>query len=332
MRYIGSKATTLDALYKLVSRRCQNGTFCDAFGGIGTVGSFFKSKGYEVTTGDILTAAHYFQISKIVLRKIPAFSRLRASLGIPSATSIEEYLNNLSPQNGWLTRRYAIKRKFFSTHNAKILDACWSEISTWNHRRLITKNEKALLLASLIDSADRIANTAGTYYAYLKNPSRKSKRNFSFKLLKPIESQFRCHSRKTTAENLVRSKHFNILYLDPPYNERSYSQYYHLPETLALMDKQKVHGKSGISNRYPIQSEFNKSVKAANALEVLLSHASFDNLFFHYTDDGLIPPEKIRKILSSHGKIRKYTLASSGYTTTSKARSCKHVVYVVSNA
>ena len=63
MRYLGSKTLLLDKIYEIVKDYSNDGIFCDPFGGIGTVGSYMKKKGYQVITGDILQFAHFFQVA-----------------------------------------------------------------------------------------------------------------------------------------------------------------------------------------------------------------------------------------------------------------------------
>ena len=46
MRYLGSKTLLLDKIYEIVKDYSNDGIFCDPFGGIGTVGSYMKKKGY----------------------------------------------------------------------------------------------------------------------------------------------------------------------------------------------------------------------------------------------------------------------------------------------
>ena len=77
MRYIGSKTSTVEKIHEIVSRRFETGTFCDPFGGIGIVSSFFKEQGYKVVTGDVLQFAHYFQIAKLSSNRRPSFNKLK---------------------------------------------------------------------------------------------------------------------------------------------------------------------------------------------------------------------------------------------------------------
>jgi adenine-specific DNA-methyltransferase len=80
---------------------------------------------------------------------------------------------------------------------------------------------------------DSVANTAGTYYAYIKTMSRKATKPFIFHLIAPTQGNLFCNSLLCDANLLVKELSSDILYLDPPYNERNYQRYYHLPENIA---------------------------------------------------------------------------------------------------
>ncbi len=52
--------------------------------------------------------------------------------------------------------------------NARRIEVCRQLIDEWIEAEEITDTESSSLIASLINSFDTVANTAGTYYAYLK--------------------------------------------------------------------------------------------------------------------------------------------------------------------
>ena len=189
-----------------------------------------------------------------------------------------------------------------------------------------------MLLASLINSMDRVANTAGTYYAFLKKWHRKALKDFRFELILPVASKGQGYCFRKSADTLVKGRHFDILYLDPPYNQRSYAHYYHLPETIALEKTPRVYGMSGIPGDILSKSRFNRPKEAKYALIELLNSASFDFLVFHYADNGIITPQEVRDILSSYGKIEDFLVESKGYTTQQKTRKVKHHLYLVRHA
>jgi adenine-specific DNA-methyltransferase len=331
MRYFGSKVSTVADVYSLISQRVPSGTLCDPFGGIATVGSYFKARGYRVWTGDILTAAHYFQIARVELSRTPSFRKLREALNLKSRIDVIDLLNREKPKDGWFTREFSEKRLFFTRDNARRIDACRLRISQWSRFRLISRNEKAILLASLINSMDRVANTAGTYYAYLKSWHRKAMLPFRFELLPCTYGDPNCHCFLGEARDLVAQRAFDILYLDLPYNERCYTKYYHLPETLALEETPKANGMSGIPDNPRVISDFNKQDKAKTALEELLEKTTFQLLAFQYSDNGLIEPHQLRRVFREYGRIEEFVINSKGYTTATTSRTVEHRLYLVNH-
>jgi adenine-specific DNA-methyltransferase len=242
------------------------------------------------------------------------------------------FLNEERPRSDWLSREYCQKRQFFTRRNAEKIDACRARIREWTEAGLITRRETAILLASLINSIDKVANTAGTYYAFLKGWDRKALRPFKFELIPFTRGNSDCHCFLEDAKDLVSRRHFDLLYLDPPHNERHYDRYYHLPETLALQETPKLKGRSGIPSRHTLCSEFTHREGASSALESLISKASFRVLLFHYSDNGLIQRRRVQEILATYGKVKEYLIDGLGYTTTRFKRKVTHRLYVVKRA
>ena len=329
MRYFGSKASTVESLYELISARVSSGTFCDPFGGIGVVGSHFKSKGYSVWTGDILAVAHCFQVARVALDRRPQFRKLRTALGFDSPSETVELLRHAGATSGWLTREFSENRKFFTRPNAMRIDACRTLIGRWCRNGWLTPNERALLLASLINSMDKVANTAGTYYAYLKQWHRKALLPFRFDLIPYTKGRTDCRCFLLDAGELVSKSFFDILYLDPPYNERSYASYYHLPESMARGQTPRAKGRFGVPHRIRSSSNFNRPTQAQDELRALLEKASFRLLAFHYSDDGLIRPSQLKAVFRDYGRVEEFVLDSRGYTTRRTPRNIEHRLYLV---
>ena len=333
MRYFGSKASSAPRILEIVRREHPRGSLCDPFGGVGTVGSLFKNHGYAVTTGDHLLHAHYSQIARVQQDGTPSFGRLGEALGLHTANAVVEDLNRrTSPTSSWFVRQYAIERGFFTVQNACRIAGCHTTIHRWRRKGLLSENEGAVLLASLVDSMDRVANTAGTYYAYLKTWYRKALYPFRFRLILPTAGSSRCRSLLAEASKVVSGNHFDVLYLDPPHNTRRYSGYYHLPETLCRGGLPRVHGRAGIPDTPGVMSDYNNPRRALNALTGLLQVASFRLLILHYSDDGLIPPSRLRRLLSGLGRVTETVLSAPGYTSTSRTRHVEQRLYSVTHA
>ena len=332
MRYFGSKISAIDRIFKLVSDEVPGGSFCDPFGGIGSVSSKFLSNGYDVWSGDILLFPHYFQIARLRSNKSNFLGRLLNKLDFENKSELEEYINCTPSKHGWFVREYSEKRLFFTRYNATKIQAVRRLIHKWNCEGLLDYDEYATLLASLINSFDKVANTAGTYYAFLKNFYRKSNKSFSFEIIDSASKQNVGNCHLGPAIDLVKKRSFDILYLDPPYNQRSYPHYYHLPQSVAMGTTPKVFGMSGIPKGIKNQSGFNFPGSAKNHLISLLDAANFNLLVFHYADDGIIPEDDLRNIFSQYGQIQDYYIDSRGYITKSAVRNVTHHLYCIRHA
>ena len=329
MRYFGSKVSVVEDVFSLTSERIPHGFLCDPFGGVGTVGSYFKNKNYKVYSGDHLAFAHFFQINKIAQNGHPKFETLCNELKIENYQDVISLLNGLKGRDGWLVENFVNQRKFFTLQNGRKIEACWKMIKTWNENGWLSYEENAILIASLINSMDKVSNTAGTYYAYLKNWYRKALRPFNFDLLDYTDGNPDCRCFLCDATSLVEQHKYDILYLDPPYNERSYASYYHLPETIALDENPEVRGKAGIPCAQRPHSSFNRRKEALSALENLLEVANFRLLVFHYSNEGIIPRNSLLKLLMEFGDVEEHILDAKGYVNKSKPRTIQHNLYLV---
>lgn len=329
MRYLGSKTLLLDDIANIVQDYTKEGTFCDPFGGIGTVGKFMKEKGYQVITGDILYFAHCFQISLIENNEDVALDGLKNKFFGTNDIDVEQYLNSLAFKDGWLVEEYARKRKFFTEENAMKIQACIDCIYQWKENDMLNGNEYEILIASLIQSFDKVANTAGTYYAYLKKIYRKAKNIFYYELLKPIKSEKKCKAYLEDANQLVKKHECDVLYLDPPYNERNYERYYHLPENVANATIPVPYGKSGVYATGNGSSLYNKKLQATIAFDNLIDNSRAGCIIFHYTDIGLININDARDILRKKGNVQEFYFDCKGYSTVSNAEKCKHHILKV---
>jgi adenine-specific DNA-methyltransferase len=163
-------------------------------------------------------------------------------------------------------------------------------------------------LASLLESADKLANTASVYGAYLKHLKRSAQKEL---ILEPAEFDVNDNAHEVFNENsntLIRKIEGDILYLDPPYNARQYGANYHLLNTIATYDHFVPNGKTGL-RKYQ-KSDWCSRSKVEHAFDDLLKNAKFKYIFLSYNNEGLMPMETIKKIMSKYGR---YDLASTDY-------------------
>ena len=78
MNYIGSKLSLLkfleESINKVVDKNCR--IFCDLFAGTGTVGSYFKKRGYKIIANDIQYYSYVLNRHYIGNHKELSFSEL----------------------------------------------------------------------------------------------------------------------------------------------------------------------------------------------------------------------------------------------------------------
>jgi adenine-specific DNA-methyltransferase len=316
MRYIGSKVAMLPTIARIVGKRAPEAhTLCDPFAGTCTVSRLFKRKGFGIVTGDMLNLSYAFQVAHIHYNRVPSFQRLRCSgelICLPKQNGVDavlERLNHVAPKYGYLTKNYSTigntRRKFFSKENASRLDGMRDQIESWYSSGLLSDRERLYLVAVTIDGADKVANTAGTYYAYLKKLSRRARKGVQLTPIIPSANGYSNKCNLGDARSVVQSHQADVLYLDPPYNERDYGSYYHLPETLALWDKLQPRGRSGVpSTPRQAVSDFSRSAKCSDALASILAQSSSRYILLHYARDGLIPHISIMQMLKGIGRAR----------------------------
>jgi len=333
MRYLGSKTSTAAAVEQIAGMLVRvtetPRTFCDPFGGIGAMAAKFKSRGWKVTIGDHLKFPHYYQSARIGTSSIPQFRKLKEKRSISAPESVLNTLNSIRPCAGWVTNKYSLERKFFSPANAEKIDAIRLQLDRWRDERKITESDYKFLIASMIDSADRVANTAGTYYAYLKQFTRRAAQDFKFCFINPVHG-IRGKCIHSDAENTVASGEFDVVYLDPPYSARAYDAYYHLPQSMVLGNADGSRGMAGIPQRPLTRSEFESPRTAEQAFLRLIGKIKAKILLVQYSNNGLLGVDYIRQELASRGYLQEYEIESLGYTTSNGSRKQSHSLFVLS--
>lgn len=205
-----------------------------------------------------------------------------------------------------------------------------AEMARWDAGRLLAPGEADYLLTALIIGADAVANTAGTYYAYLKSWDRKARRPITLKPLALTDNGQDNSCHLADARELAATVNTDLLYLDPPYNARDYAGYYHLPETLARGDDPEPTGRSGIPReRRVIRSDFCRPTMASTAFRRLIDASVAPRILMHYAVDGLISHEEIMDTLSAIGPTQQHDLVVRSYATdqTAAAKRSTHRIY-----
>ena len=304
MNYIGSKYKLSDfikqSVYSVVGANLSEKVFCDLFAGTGIVGRNFKIEVKQVISNDI--EYYSFVLNRNYIENHTPFEYQHL---------IDE-LNELHGDKGFVFEEYSengkAQRQYFSENNGKKIDAIRQKIESWKKENHITDDQYYFLLASLLESADKVANTASVYGAFLKQIKKTAQKEM---IIEPavFETNEQVHKVYNTDSNeLIKKISGDILYLDPPYNARQYGANYHLLNTIAKYDLFSPKGKTGL--RTYEKSTFCSKNSVAKSFEELIKNAQFKYIFLSYNNEGLMSDKEIKSIMPKYGK---YDLVTTAY-------------------
>ncbi|MDR0327925.1 MAG: DNA adenine methylase [Planctomycetaceae bacterium] len=306
MNYIGSKFKLLnfvrDTIRSVAGEDLSQKVFCDLFAGTGIVGRTFKTETKKVIAND----CEYYSY---VLNK----NYIENHIDIPDKKEYIDELNRLPfIEAGFVYQNYCLGggsgRQYFSDHNGKKIDTIRQRIEKWKTTSRIGGSLYYFLLASLLESADKLANTASVYGAYLKHLKKSAQKDL---VLEPANFDINDNVHQVYNEDsneLIKRIEGDILYLDPPYNSRQYGANYHMLNTIAKYDHFVPNGKTGLREYY--KSAWCRQGQVESEFENLLKNAQFQYIFLSYNNEGLMPMDIIKRIMSKYGH---YSLAVTDY-------------------
>ncbi|HPE83380.1 MAG TPA: DNA adenine methylase [Aequorivita sp.] len=304
MNYIGSKHKLSNFIFETVAETCGDNlsqkTFCDLFAGTGIVGRNFKSHVKQVIANDV----EYY-----------SFVLNRNYIGNHIAFDYEEFINELnllSGKKGFIFQNYSeggkAGRNYFTSENGQKIDAARFQIEAWKKASEISEEQYFFLLTSLLESADKVANTASVYGAYLKHIKTSAAKKI---IVKPAIFQETTNSHQVfqlDSNELIKKIKGDILYLDPPYNARQYGANYHLLNTIAKYDTFVPKGKTGLRDYY--KSDWCRTGEVLKSFGELIEKAQFPYIFLSYNNEGLMGQKEVQTVMERFGK---YTLKTKKY-------------------
>ncbi|MEM7028078.1 MAG: DNA adenine methylase [Chloroflexota bacterium] len=303
LNYIGSKYSLLPFISEHIQRvvgDTSQKALAEIFAGTGAVARYFKPHVKHLIVNDMEPYSYTLLKNYIGGQTDFDYADLIASL------------DALEGVDGLIYQHYCVgggqERQYFSDENGRKIDAIRQKIEAWNVEQCIDENQYYFLLATLLESADRVANVASVYGAYLKHLKRTAQRRLKLEPAISEPTPYTHHVYKQDANELVGQITGDILYLDPPYNHRQYGANYHLLNTIALYDDFEPKGKTGLRDYQ--RSVYCQRDKVAPAFEDLIARADFRYIFLSYNNEGLMSVEQVETIMSKYGQ---YYLETQDY-------------------
>jgi adenine-specific DNA-methyltransferase len=271
----------------------ENKRVADLFAGTGVVTNYFRSQGAITIAND---AEAYSSIIADAVGCCVFSDRLKTFIR-ETNDALEQ--GKHAQTSGFMTTHYSDSRMYFTTDNAKRIDYIRDHIEN----ACLSASEYTFLLASLILSADLVSNTAATYGSYLKDYKTRSVKSL---VLTPIhENTVECRPGSSTsnADVLAIDINADLVYLDPPYNNRQYSKNYFPLNMIAMKpsDTAVLTGKTGIPEGCFLSGFCRK--EAPLVFDQLFGKLNAEWVFVSYSSEGLLSKEKMTDLLSKHGTV-----------------------------
>lgn len=318
MRFIGSKTLLLGSIKDAIAENVKKAkVFCDIFSGTSVVANFFK-KDYEIVSNDLLYFSYVIQKATIENNKEPKFRKLRA------VDNPIDYLNNIThieleklpEKKRFFQNNYSPigKRMYLTEENALRIDFARNKVENWYKRGCLNKGEYYYLVASIIEGIPFVSNISGTYGAYHKKWDKRAFKKFELKQLNVVDNNKNNKCYNTNGVSLLKRIKGDILYIDPPYNERQYLPNYHLLETAAKYDNPILKGITG-QREYGAdeKSDFCNKSRAIKSFEEMMRNANFKHIFLSYSTEGIMNIKDIEETMKKHGLPKSYKLYKIPY-------------------
>lgn len=231
-RYIGSKAKLLDWIFFEIEKNTVGNSFFDIFAGTGCVAERASSKYEKVFVNDILYS------NKVIYEAFWSNEEFNNN----KVKGIIEYINSIDSEKlegNYFSNNFA--NKYFGENDSKKIGFTREYLNNEKKYKNINDREYNILLASLIYSMDKIANTVGHYEAYRKVNIKDNR--FKLNLIsvgEKIEKNISIF--REDANVIADAVKADIVFLDPPYNSRQYSRFYHVLENLVEWKKPELFG------------------------------------------------------------------------------------------
>ena len=344
-RYIGNKTKLLPFLMETIAEEAPlNAVVVDLMAGTGSVSAALRKEGYHVIASDMMTYSKHHLVTQLLLNAPPSFQGVRAYLD-PGAAELSgyeavlKYLNSLPGKESYFFQEFSPdgtpingspSRKYFTSQNAKKIDAIREQINQWIDSDLITPEEESVLKHTLIMAVNDVANISGTYGYFL---SRFNANSLAPLVLEPISFIPDENIHNTViqgfAEDIASAITADLCYIDPPYMKRQYAANYHILETIARGDFPETIGKSGLRNWWDQHSKFCTKTRIRASFSKVITEMNCGKFVISYSEDGLLSLNELLELFSSFGEVTHKTVEYSRFRSNNSSLSKKINEYII---
>jgi adenine-specific DNA-methyltransferase len=312
LNYIGSKFQLLDWLTENIKTATGLTSFkgkkvADLFAGTGIVSYHFRKLGAAVVSND---AELY---SSVITHAFTCSAYTAACEKWLTVLQSELEGGKHSGVTGYVTKHYTpyegCERKFFTVENGRRIDYVRSRLE--EIRDELKEDEYKFLLASLLVCADAVSNVPAVYGCFLKNFKAKAVKNLT---LMPVHTRQSAGAKGSATHNmdiglLAPKVKADIVYLDPPYNNRQYSKNYFPLNIIAKSAAEKadadlkLNGKTGIPSDCFLSPFCKKGEVVEAAFESLFRDLKSKWVFLSYNSESTVPKDRMMELMGKYGKV-----------------------------
>lgn len=313
-RYLGSKTKLINFIKEIVSVECSDITsVADIFSGTGVVAAAFNDSKTRIIVNDILQSNFlsynaWFSSDEYDYDKL---IRIVSEYNLVDCTD-DNYFS------------LSFKNTYYNESNSKLIGLIREDIESKFRHSIINFREKSILITSLLYAMDRIANTVGHYDAYISGKAR----NVRLKMVMLDIASNAVNKGNLLycidANDLVQILEADLVYIDPPYNSRQYSDTYHLLENVATWSKPEVFGVAkkmkrddSIRSKYCLTSaprHFSDLISNIKAKYILVSYNNMGNKGTGRSH-AKISDSEIINALSQRGEVKIFEKNFNQFTT-----------------
>jgi adenine-specific DNA-methyltransferase len=336
--YIGNKRGLADPIERAVrevrdrvgGRKLRS---LDLFSGSGFVSRLLKKHSSLIAANDM--EAYARAVSECYLSN-------RDEKLLAEAAALVAHLNDVAAKgvvrDGFIRALYSpaddtnIKfgeRVFYSSDNARRLDFYAQEIQE------LPADMRRLLLGPLLSKASIHANTGGVFKGFYKDKHTgigkfgAAAGDAVSRILAPIELEVPVMSMLETEHEVYQEDanklasnmgEFDLVYIDPPYNQHPYGSNYFMLNLLTNYERPKEVSKvSGIPTDWN-RSGYNVRKQALPLLDELFAAIPARFILVSFNSEGYVSTDEIKSVLGKHGRVDEMIVKYNTYRASRNLR------------